>query len=291
VVAAGSNPKLVSEVERIVLTRVAAGRLVLPSMPTVAAECLKLLKSADFDGRKLATQVGSEPVLAAMVMRFANTAANGGNPSKGIEQAIARLGAQRLKSIVMEYAARELFRSSDPSIAEASRKIWDHSIAVASLARDIGAFAGHSDGDACYLGGLVHDIGKPVVAAMLLEAERKLSQGTPSWLDISVWTHTVEAVHRKVGAAIAAEWKFPEEVCAAIKDCSDYDPGNRSSVANIVRLANAVAKREGYATGPIDTDDIDAMIMVGRSILGADEEVVRRLASGLRDRIGTSGAS
>jgi putative nucleotidyltransferase with HDIG domain len=287
-VVAASNAKLIAEVERIVLTRVAAGRLVLPSLPVVATKCLQILRDPDFQHRKLVTQIETEPVLAATIVRAANTAAHGGTTVKGLDQAVTRVGAQRLKSVIVEYASRELFQSTDRRIAEASRKIWDHSVAVAYLSRDIAAFAGHEDGDACYLAGLLHDIGKPVVAAMLLEAERKLARDTPSWLDFSVWTQTIESVHRKVGVALSNEWKLPEEIGAAIRDCNDYDPGNRKAAANIVRLANAVAKREGYTTGPIDADDIDAMIMVGRSMLGADDDVITRLASGLRDRIGGS---
>jgi HD-like signal output (HDOD) protein len=81
---------------------------------------------------------------------------------------------------------------------------------------------------------------------------------------------------RRSGVAVAAEWKLPEAITEAIRDCSDYDGADRTSVANIVRLANALAKREGYTTGPIDAADIEAMIMVGMSMLGGDTSVVDR---------------
>jgi len=120
---------------------------------------------------------------------------------------------------------------------------------------------------------------------MMLEIDRKLGRATPGWIDVNAWTKIIEGSHRKVGVAVAAEWKLPESITAAIRDCSDYDGADRTSVGNVVRLANALAKREGYTTGPVDTADIEAMIMVGMSMLGGDNSVVERLVTNVRGRI------
>ncbi|MEO7731968.1 MAG: HDOD domain-containing protein, partial [Kofleriaceae bacterium] len=85
--------------------------------------------------------------------------------------------------------------------------------------------------------------------------------------------------------AVAVEWKLPDAIAAAIRECSDYDSADRTSVGNIVRLSNALAKREGYTTGPVDTDDIQAMIMVGMSMLGGDSAAVNGLATNVRARL------
>jgi putative nucleotidyltransferase with HDIG domain len=281
---AAAGDKLATEIERIVTARIAAGRLVVPALPTVATTCLDLLREPEFAHRRLVAQIEGEPLLAALIVRAANGAAYG-TPVSGIDQAVQRLGAQRLKTLIVEYASRQLFRSTNRAIDDAARMIWVHSVAVANLARDIAALAGNPDADGCYLAGLLHDIGKPVVAAMLLEAERSVGARGARWIESDAWTATVERTHRAVGVAIATEWQLPEQVTAAIRDCSDYDVGNRGSIANLVRLANAVAKREGFAAGPVDATDVDAMIMLGRSILGADEDAIARLAHGLQERI------
>jgi putative nucleotidyltransferase with HDIG domain len=282
--SAAPTSKLVNEIERIVLGRIASGRLVLPSLPVVAQKCLAILRDPDFQQRKLVAQLEAEPLLAATVL-YAGSSASFGGSSTRLEQAVGRLGVQRLKTMIVEYASRELFQSTDRKISDANRKVWEHSIAVALLARDIAALVGNVDGDTAYLAGLMHDIGKPVVAAMLLEVERQMSGGKGYPLDASAWVQTVESVHRKVGTAIANEWKLADEISSAIRDCSDYDAGNRTGPANIVRFANALAKREGYATGPIDAADIDALILVGRSMLSVDEAPVNRLAATLKERV------
>jgi putative nucleotidyltransferase with HDIG domain len=288
-VQAPGNTKLLNEIERIVLGRIAAGRLVLPASGAVAQKCLSLLRDPDFQQRKLIALVETEPLLAATVLRAGSNAQFGGS-SLRLEQAVGRLGVQRLKTVIVEFSTRELFQSSDRRIAAANKKLWDHSIAVAVLARDFAALVGNNiDGDTAYLAGLMHDIGKPVLGAMLLEVERQLSSQKTCVIDPDVWVATVEGAHRKIGVAIATEWKLADEIAGAIRDCSDYDAANRHGPANIVRFANAVAKREGYATGPIDAADIDALILVGRSLLGVEEAPVNRLAAGLKDRIAQGG--
>jgi putative nucleotidyltransferase with HDIG domain len=284
--AADMPKKLGSELERIVLERIANNRLVLPAMPSVPQRCLDILRDPDFNVRKLVKELEAEPVLALLVVRAANAATYGrGNSSQALDQAVVRIGARQLKTLITEYAVNELFESSNRQLKEANRKVWEHSVVVALLARDIAALIGNIEPDTCYLAGLLHDIGKPVLGALLLEVDRKLGRATPGWIDLPAWTQIIEGYHRKVGVAVATEWKLPEQITAAIRDCSDYDGADRTSVGNVVRLANALAKREGYTTGPIDAADIEAMIMVGMSMLGGDNTVVDRLVNNIASRL------
>jgi putative nucleotidyltransferase with HDIG domain len=284
--AADLPKKLGSELERIVLDRIANNRLVLPAMPSVPQRCLDILRDPDFNVRKLVKELESEPVLALLVTRAANSASHArSGGTQALDQAVVRIGARPLRTLITEYAVNELFESSNRQIKDANRKVWEHSLVVALLARDIAALVGSVEPDACYLAGLLHDIGKPVLSAMILEIDRKLGRTTPGWIDLTTWTQIIETSHRKVGVAVAAEWKLPDAIAAGIRDCSDYDGNDRSSVGNVVRLANALAKREGYVTGPIDPADIEAMIMVGMSMLGGDTSVVDRLVATVRTRL------
>jgi putative nucleotidyltransferase with HDIG domain len=282
---ADADNKLASEMERILLGRIATGRVSTPGMPAVSTKCMAALRDPRCSAGRLAGIIESDPLLATQVLRAANSAANGASNIRTLEQAVNRIGNNQLKVLCVEYGAKTLFESNNKRIAEANRRLWDHSLAVALLARDIAALIGASEPDTCYLAGLLHDIGKPIVGAMLLEAERQLGQRVPVWLDHTAWSGIVNSIHRKVGSTLATTWKLAPEISAAIVDASDYDPGDRKGVGNIVRFANAIAKREGYVAGPIDADDIEAMIMVGQSMIGADEELVNRLTSGLKGRV------
>lgn len=288
--ATGDLPRrLGSELERIVLDRLANNRLVLPAMPSVPQRCLDILREPDFNVRKLVKELEAEPMLSLLVIRAANSASHArSGATQALDQAVLRIGVRPLRTLITEYAVNEIFDSSNRQLKEANRKVWEHSLVVALLARDIAALVGNVEPDGCYLAGLLHDIGKPVLSAMILEVDRKLGRTTPGWIDLSSFTQLIDQFHRKVGVAVATEWKLPDAICSAIRDCSDYDGADRTSIGNVVRLANALAKREGYVTGPIDAADVEAMIMVGMSMLGGDNSVVDRLVSGIAARLPNS---
>src|SRR6185503_16437383 len=97
-------------------------------------------------------------------------------------QAVTRFVVQKLRTFLIEASARKVFESRDARIAEASRGVWEHSLAVAIMARDVAAFANCGAPEFGYLGGLLHDVGKPIVAAMLLEAEKSILAVKPTML-------------------------------------------------------------------------------------------------------------
>jgi putative nucleotidyltransferase with HDIG domain len=276
---------LETKMEQIVLKRISSDRLVLPTMPGAAARALEVIKSPDCSVKQIAAILGRDPVLALQVVRVANGAAYGGN-AQTIEAAATRLGIQKLEAIIIEAGAYKVFRSPDARIAKACQDIWDHSLAVGLLARDLIGAQSSTDAEAAYLSGLLHDIGKPVVAGLLLQAEKQLTGGREGrWLESSHWIEIVNRIHRPLGVAIAEKWCLPAPVQASIRDCSELDAGNRAAVANYVCFANATVKSLGLYVGSVDTEDAQALTTIGRSLLGLDEELARRLASEVKSRL------
>lgn len=284
---AGMNERLGAQVKAIVLKRLGDNTLNLPLPSPVVTRCLQAIRDPAMSVKDAAALVEQDPALAARVTRSANSAAHATlDRVRSIPQALTRIGMEKLRSILVELSAQRLFDSRDPRIAEALRKVWEHSLAVGMLARDVAALCNVPDSEAAYLAGLLHDVGKPVVAWGLLEAERALvGTRTNFWIEASAWTDVVQRVHRPVGVAVAERWSLPETASQAIADCTEYDSAERLSVTNCVRFANALAKREGLYLGEVDRDDVDALLMIGRSMLGIDENVMGRLTHRLRERL------
>lgn len=276
--------KLASVLEEVVLNRVRNDTLVVPSMPEVATRCLSLLRDEEVDLRVVTKLIEREPVIAARLLRQANSAALGGDGSPSIQRASTRLGSIALRKLITEATARQLFQSRDPRIAATARQLWDHSLAVALLARDLAAIVGTVDPEGAYLAGLVHDVGKPIAGAILLELERS-SQPSRFTLTAESWLLAVQGVHRTIGVALVEKWRLPESVAKAIRDSSEFDSSDRDSLANVVCFANSIAKLQGLYPGTFDQHDAEAIVMIGRSLLGLDDEVIARLSSGLRARV------
>jgi putative nucleotidyltransferase with HDIG domain len=276
--------RLGQQLQEIVARRIASDQLVLPPFPAVAAKCLSLLRVPDFELPEAAAIIESDPILAARLLRLANSAAMGGRDTMTtIIAAVTRIGAQKLRAFLVEASAARLFESNDRRIVEASRGLWAHSVAVALVSRDLMSIRGGGDPEMAYLGGLLHDVGKPIIASMLLDAERSLAQANKHgrWITGDDWIAVVQRFHRKVGVELVEHWDLPTAVRAAVRDCGEYEGSDRLSVANIVRFANALVKRRGIYVGAVDKDDNDAMVMIGQSLLDVDDKAVERATAGL----------
>ena len=90
---------------------------------------------------------------------------------------------------------------------------------------------------------------------------------------------------RTIGVALAEKWRLPDAVAAAIRDSSEYDSSERLSLGNVVCFSNSVAKLQEIYAGSFDKPDAEALIMLGRSLLGLEDDVISRLSNGLRSRV------
>ncbi len=279
--------KLAAHMEGMILDRIAGDKLAEGLMPTLATKVLKTLQEPKLNMKTVVKLLEQDPLLAARVIRFASSAAYGSGTVKSLDAAVNRLGVQKLRTLLIELSARQLFTSRDPRIGQAMKELWDHSLAVALMARDLSSLTGNeADRETAYVCGLLHDLGKPVVAATLLEAEKAVTtERGGSWIGSEFWLAVVNAAHRKVGVALAERWMLPDEAIKAIRDCADYDSSARQSPANFVRFANAVAKREKIYPGEVDKDDDEAIIMIGRSLLDVTDEILDKVTTGLRERL------
>jgi len=282
-----SDEQMAARAAELVLQRIDARDLALPALPAVAARCLEILARRDFSISELARAIEADPLLAARVLRLANSAARATlEPARSVLQAVTRLGAGEMRSFVIEAAARPIFESHDRAIGDLGRALWSHSVAVALLARAVVRRAGGSQPEAAYLAGLLHDVGKPVMASMLLEAERRLFKvKTRSWLFPATWIGLIARTHRTVGIALSQAWRLPELVVHAVADSHAYDRREASAAANAVCFANALAKVAGLYAGEVDGAAIEALVGEGRQLFSLGEQDVKSLTNGLADRV------
>jgi len=281
-----SVERLASELEGILLKRIQADQLFLPTMPAVATQVMEILRDPDAGMKEVAQVMERDPVLAARTLRMATSAAFAGAGTKiTLQEALARLGTKVLKGLLVEASAQKLFVSNTPRINESLRALWEHSVAVGILARDVLALTGAVDSDSAYLAGLLHDVGKPVVASVLLELERQLTDVQEGWIDSGEWLQVVGRIHRPIGVALAEKWALPGPIVACVRDAAGYDEANHHSLANAVCFANALAKQSGIYAGALDAEDNDALVMAGRSAIGISDDILGTLTKGLGERV------
>jgi putative nucleotidyltransferase with HDIG domain len=282
-----SDEEMARRAEELVLKRIDAEDLGVPSLPLVAVRCIDLLANPDFSVHEVARAIESDPVVAARVVRLANSAARSTlEPAKSVIQSVMRLGADELQALMFEVSARPIFQSHDRTISVLGHELWAHSVAVALLARALMRRAEGPQPEAAYLAGLLHDIGKPVMAAMLLDAERRLfNVRTRTWLFPATWLALIARAHRRVGIALAEAWRLPALVVASVREAESYDTDDGTKPANAVRFANALAKTAGVYAGEFDPADVADQVFTGRKLFALSEKETAGLVDGLRARV------
>jgi putative nucleotidyltransferase with HDIG domain len=244
----------------------------------------KMLQDKDYDTNKVSALIERDPVLAAQVLALANSAAFARQQrADSIRQAIAFLGAANLRKLLLTATSRRLFSSRVPQVSDTLKTLWHHSLAVAVYSQDVAGLTHASEPEAAYVAGLLHDVGQAVVAVFLVEVERSIvsrqTKAGDKWISLEDWIGIIKTIHRPISVAIAEKWNLPPSVAEAIQKCDDYDPAARNSIANIVKFSGALAEQNGLAIGEVDVAQNTALLMIGRSLLGLDEEVVSRLSS------------
>jgi len=287
---------VVSKLTGIILKRLESDNLLVPAMPVIAVQCMRLLEDPNQTFKKVGEVVGKDPVLASRVLRLANSAAfPSKSPAKTLEQAIPRMGTEGLKMALVHYSMYQAFSSRDARIQSAFRGIWEHSLAVALIAKEVvgrlddGGKGAAVDAGVAYLAGLLHDVGKPVVAALLLEAEKlhSVNKSNIPWINHNVWKQVVDRSHRNIGVALSRRWQLPAEISSAVELCGGYDSALPRAYSNIVCLANVFAKQQGLYAGDVDMAEVDAAVDQGKRLLGLSDEVMTTLCDGLYSRVGT----
>jgi putative nucleotidyltransferase with HDIG domain len=246
-----------------------------------------MLGRDDYSFPQIATLIETDPIVAARLVRLAHSAAYAGlSRFDSVLTCVTRLGAEELRLFLVEVAVHHVLESRDACIAQMCRDLWQHSLAVAMVSRDLASVIHALHPDSAYLGGLLHDVGRPVLAATLLDAEQRLlGSRTQRWIMPSAWLAIISGKHRSVGVAIARKWGLPDPVTHAIRDSAEYDTGDRFSTGNVVLLADTLAKREGLFVGPLNAEEIEQRMTQGQELLSVDNALVERLVTDLASRV------
>jgi HD-like signal output (HDOD) protein len=220
----------------------------LPSLPEVALKIRDALARDDTDIERVAELAGGDPALAAKLLKVANCALfhRGTQPVRDLRSAVVRLGLRMVRNVAMSIAAQQVFigygsKAIRPRLAE----VWQHSVHVATLAHLLSAASDDILPEEAFLAGLLHEVGTLYI---LLRAK----DHDALFANTEAFDAVLLAWKARMGAGIAAHWRFPDPLVAAVgeHDAVSLAAGPQPSLTEIVAVSNYLAERISAADNP-----------------------------------------
>ncbi len=237
-------PGTVEQLDTLVLKTIEA----MPPLPQQAIRILKELNSENSSARSVAELASQDPVLAAGILRTANSAAYSvGTPVVGVQEAIANLGFSAVRTLMLRMKLDS--GATDGETATAVEELWIHGMAVSQIGEVLATKYG-ADRQLCSTVGLLHDLGKLVTLRGPKDLREKLAHAVvPGEGEIARERRVLGADHADIGAYVAGLWQLPPDIVEGIRFHhsphlmpEDKHPAELRKAVAVVSVANQVAK-------------------------------------------------
>ncbi len=215
----------------------------LPTLPGIIQEITELTECPETNAGDVATVISSDQVLSAKVLRLVNSPVYGfpGRISS-ITHAVVLLGYNVVKGLALGTAVFG-------SLGQHVQGLWEHSFGCAVLSRRLAQKVGIPDADEVMVAGLLHDLGKVVLAYLEPEAYGTAMERAESERQhVAACERAVFTVdHARVNRWLADEWRFPKRLTQPIiyHHQPEAAKGNQG-VVDVVHLADILARAMGY---------------------------------------------
>lgn len=272
-----SASTLVNEVDR------------LGSMPEVAARLDRMLEDENSSAWDIGRVIEQDPGLSAALLRLANSALYnvGGVPVTAADRAVTMVGAGRVRDLAYSVFAVSAF-SGIPDDLVNMQSFWEHSLRSATAASAIASHAGLPHGDALFVAGLLHDIGKLVMYGLRPDASHKVLERVrqaPGDSEVDLEREAFGFDHAAVGAALADRWALPRALGAAI--AHHHDCGGLATAEfapRVVCLASGLSRLPHEDSGATDegpAPPVDDALLEGIGLAREALDEVRRDADAM----------
>jgi diguanylate cyclase (GGDEF)-like protein len=254
----------------------------LPTLPALALKVLELCQKEDLNLNEISSVIGSDPALAAKLLRMANSPVSGlKRPARTVSHALALLGVNTVRTLALSFSLASDMKKSGTGLKQG---VWKRSILAAISAREVARVVESRLAEEAFLAALLQDIGALALAQVepkICAANWEKAKGDHTLL-IDLEREAFGTDHAEITKWLLTRWKLPglfgdaagtSHTVDAVQDARD----DSAQIEKIVRLSGWVADiwiREDAAPA------IETARLRAHSILGLTEE---RLAPILKE--------
>lgn len=264
----------------------------LPVPPRTYQRLVGLLGQEEVDLRAVAHVVEEDTGISAKILQLVNSGFFGlRREITSIEQATSYLGTITIRDLVLTTEVFRSFEGGSSLVGRALRAEQEHSLLVARIARSM--FDDKARAGEAFLAGLLHDLGKLLLAAYLPERFASVrcdaSQNAEPLYEVEERLLTVS--HAEIGAYLLGLWGLPYAVVEAV--AHHHHPSRVAAqgsfgVLEAVHVADALAceladehelhDRSGLDVGLLERLGVVERLSSWRELAHAEWEAAREAA-------------
>ncbi len=203
-----------------------------------------LASSAD----RLEAIVRQDPVLAAKILKIANSPAYGlSGQIQTIAHAVVILGFEEVRNLVIGISLTQAFDHGGDAGLLPARDLWMHSIGVAMVSMEVAALSEDLDPEEFFTMGLIHDIGRFVMCSFFPEdLEQILKIQEERRVPMFMAEEIYGLSHAEVGAYIAAKWNLSDRMISAVRyHHHPKSAGPEEKACAVIFLADQICHKLG----------------------------------------------
>jgi putative nucleotidyltransferase with HDIG domain len=257
------------------------------SLPTIAGNVIRILRLLDHPAAST-TAVGQEiardQVLSAKVLRLVNSGFYGfSRPITTIPHAMLLLGFGLVRTLVLTTGVLDLMERS-------TRRLWTHSLRCAQGCAILARRLDLVDVEEIGVAGLLHDLGKVVLAQNLPTETRRIAERVQAR---GVAPHAAEldvlgVTHAQIGGWLLAKWQLPPLVVEPVRDHHSFCPHHAAAERTaVVHLADCLVQERR-----VGSDDTGAELSVcpeALEFLGLTPDDLREIGRVVEGQLGEPG--
>jgi putative nucleotidyltransferase with HDIG domain len=233
----------------------------IPTLPTIVLELNRHLQDPETSIAKVSETIEKDQAMALKILKLVNSAFYGFKSRiSDVKNAVVLLGYNAVRNAIVSVSVINALPKNLVFQDFEMRDFWKHSLAVAVTSKNIAQKAGGESPDNCFVGGLLHDVGKVIMAQYLQD------------LFVKVWTcmqneylpfyeaeqQELPIDHSAIGAHLARRWQLPKGLIDAISWHHAFQPQiPNAGFVKIIYLADILVN--SYDENPDCAIDMSAM--------------------------------
>ena len=233
----------------------------IPTLPTIIFELNELLQDPNTPITEISDIIEKDQTMSLRVLKLVNSAFYGIHKEvNDIGNAIVLLGFNTVRNAIVSLGVINSFSGIKSLEGFDISDFWKHSLAVAVVSKSLAGKTKIASPDSCFVGGLLHDIGKVILAQYFQDLFEKVWNAAKreNIFFYEAEKKEISIDHAIIGAHLATNWELPESFIDVIRWHHDVRNDTESKkMILIIYLSDIIVN--SYNSDPDGNIDLSLM--------------------------------